>query len=188
MRVARSPRVLNARGRAPAGAVYVGRPHPRYRALGFGNKYRIGRGVSRMEAIRRFVMDALEDSGFLARVRLELAGKDLLCWCAPEPCHADFLLVVANARGRADVEAYLERIGLEATFDWPPRLRGKRDGLEPFCNQGGTRHEVGFVGIGAVIRVCSVCSKVDVEGVCVRCGEMFCYPRPCVIIGSGRRL
>ena len=68
-----------------------------------------------------------------------------------------------------------------------PRLPGKRDGLEPFCNQGGTRHEVGFVGIGATIRVCSVCSKVDVEGVCVRCGGMFCYPRPCVIIGPGRR-
>jgi len=27
----------------------------------------------------------------------ELRGKDLVCWCAPEPCHADVLLELANA-------------------------------------------------------------------------------------------
>lgn len=32
------------------------------------------------------------------RVRLhELAGRDLVCWCAPDqPCHADVLLELAN--------------------------------------------------------------------------------------------
>jgi hypothetical protein len=30
--------------------------------------------------------------------RLELAGKNLACWCKPgEPCHADVLLEIANA-------------------------------------------------------------------------------------------
>lgn len=29
---------------------------------------------------------------------VELAGKDLACWCSPdEPCHADVLLELANA-------------------------------------------------------------------------------------------
>jgi len=26
-----------------------------------------------------------------------LRGKDLVCWCAPLPCHADVLLELANA-------------------------------------------------------------------------------------------
>jgi hypothetical protein len=26
----------------------------------------------------------------------ELRGKDLLCWCAPERCHGDVLLDLAN--------------------------------------------------------------------------------------------
>ena len=26
----------------------------------------------------------------------ELRGKDLVCWCAPEKCHGDVLLELAN--------------------------------------------------------------------------------------------
>ena len=26
----------------------------------------------------------------------ELKGKDLVCWCAPKACHADYLLYLAN--------------------------------------------------------------------------------------------
>jgi hypothetical protein len=26
----------------------------------------------------------------------ELAGRDLVCWCAPLPCHGDVLLRLAN--------------------------------------------------------------------------------------------
>lgn len=28
--------------------------------------------------------------------RVELKGKDLVCYCAPKPCHADVLLRIAN--------------------------------------------------------------------------------------------
>lgn len=28
--------------------------------------------------------------------RTELAGKDLVCFCAPEACHGDVLLEIAN--------------------------------------------------------------------------------------------
>ena len=32
------------------------------------------------------------------RIVRELRGKTLMCWCAPDaPCHADFLLEIANA-------------------------------------------------------------------------------------------
>jgi hypothetical protein len=32
----------------------------------------------------------------------DLRGRDLVCWCAPLPCHGDVLLELAN--GRADEE------------------------------------------------------------------------------------
>jgi len=38
------------------------------------------------------------DEGKLRLARIsELRGKDLVCWCAPKPCHADILLELANA-------------------------------------------------------------------------------------------
>ena len=35
------------------------------------------------------------DSGLIIQVH-ELRGYDLVCWCAPEPCHGDLLLRLAN--------------------------------------------------------------------------------------------
>jgi hypothetical protein len=36
--------------------------------------------------------------GLLERLRAELGGQNLACWCAPDaPCHADVLLELANA-------------------------------------------------------------------------------------------
>lgn len=35
--------------------------------------------------------------GFAVRARVELSGRDLMCWCPPElPCHVDVLLELAN--------------------------------------------------------------------------------------------
>lgn len=86
------PRVLNkARDGVPEGAVYVGRP------TRWGNPYKIGPHGDRTEVIRQFEKH-MEDKPYLwdAAVR-ELRGKDLVCWCAPLPCHADVLLRVANS-------------------------------------------------------------------------------------------
>ena len=86
-------RVLNRRhsGDIPAGAVYVGRGSP------WGNPYKIGGGIDRAEAIRlyrRYVDERL------ARGELDISaliGLDLVCWCAPKACHADYLLELAAA-------------------------------------------------------------------------------------------
>lgn len=102
--------------RAPAGAVYVGR------GTRWGNPARIVPGWSKgallvqwgangasvgsfpadgLEA-RRYATELYRDwaertVGFAARVRAELAGRDLMCWCpVGEPCHADVLLRLAN--------------------------------------------------------------------------------------------
>jgi Domain of unknown function (DUF4326) len=40
---------------------------------------------------------APEQDELRGRVRRELRGHDLVCWCAPHACHADVLLALANA-------------------------------------------------------------------------------------------
>lgn len=85
----RSPRVLNKRRDGlPPGAVYVGRPSK------WGNPFTLHTG-SRRDVIERFRSYLLGTPRLLADLD-ELRGKDLVCWCAPLPCHADALLELAN--------------------------------------------------------------------------------------------
>ena len=84
------PRVLNRRTEpVPAGAVYVGRPSR------WGNPYLIGRDGTRAEVIARYEADLVADPARMATL-VTLRGRDLVCWCAPLPCHADVLLRLAN--------------------------------------------------------------------------------------------
>jgi hypothetical protein len=89
-----------ARGwRMPEGAVYVGRPTV------WGNRYIVGEPGTGLGVVAT-VAEAVE--GFrrmwsephqLAYIREQLRGKDLACWCRlGQPCHADVLLELANAR------------------------------------------------------------------------------------------
>lgn len=71
-------------------AVYVGRPTK------WGNPFVIGKDGSREEVIEKYKQAALADPAYCEAARLELAGKDLVCWCAPHACHADVLLQIAN--------------------------------------------------------------------------------------------
>lgn len=84
--------------RLPEGAVSVARP-------GFwGNPFRIGDRLpgfrdplTREQADELFHRWAREE-GLEERIRRELAGRDLACWCAPGlACHADVLLEIANS-------------------------------------------------------------------------------------------
>lgn len=85
------PKVLNAKevGFNVPNAVYVGRPSD------FGNPFSSAH-FGRTECIRRFEALVNRDESFRLQIKKELAGKDLICWCAPLPCHADILLRVAN--------------------------------------------------------------------------------------------
>ena len=85
------PRVLNRRTDGiPLGAVYVGRPTE------WGNPYRIGGAMSRGLAVYKYLQLVKRDPEMMERAKAVLRGKDLVCWCAPKPCHADVLLEVAN--------------------------------------------------------------------------------------------
>lgn len=85
------PRVLNRRRHGiPRGAVYVGR------STVWGNPYRTSSKCSRTQAVAKFRAYLMSRPELLARAKAELKGWDLVCWCAPEACHADVLLRVAN--------------------------------------------------------------------------------------------
>lgn len=86
-----APRVFHLHEEnAPGDAVYVGRPSQ------WGNPYVIGVHGTRTEVLRKFRDHLMSDPKLLARVKRDLRGKSLTCWCSPKPCHGDILLEVAN--------------------------------------------------------------------------------------------
>lgn len=94
-----APRVYNKRNpNTPKGAVYIGRPSP------FGNPFtHLTSGswaqkvvASREEAVRSYEEWLLGQPELVEKVKAELKGKDLVCWCAPRSCHGDVLLRIAN--------------------------------------------------------------------------------------------
>ena len=108
-------KVLNLKNinyKIPEGAIYIGRAAPRYglESSGWGNPWRIGEihpadghRLTRQETIDlyranllRMLVTKRDDGSFILDLR-ELRGKDLVCWCAPLPCHGDILLEIANA-------------------------------------------------------------------------------------------
>lgn len=86
------PRVVHCK-REPYD-VYVGRG----RGSIWGNPFRVGRDGTREQVIIAYERWLLRQPDLLARLP-ELRGKTLGCWCAPQPCHADVLLRLANAAG-----------------------------------------------------------------------------------------
>ena len=91
------PKVYNKHHKnAPKDAVYVGRPSK------WGNPFIVGKHGTREECVEgyRKWLTHHENAGFKlwADAEVELKGKNLVCWCAPKPCHADVLLELANAK------------------------------------------------------------------------------------------
>lgn len=84
------PQVLNQQlhGR-PRGAVYIGRPSK------WGNPFVIGRDGTRAQVIAKYRAHLLASPTLMAALP-ELRGRDLVCWCAPCPCHGDVLVALAN--------------------------------------------------------------------------------------------
>lgn len=85
--------VVNKRDRIEDGTkprVYVGRPTK------WGNPFVIGVDGTRDEVIEMYrarlrLMPELREAA-----KRELRGKILVCWCAPQKCHADLLAEIAN--------------------------------------------------------------------------------------------
>jgi len=100
------PKVVNltGMGRRPnevgPNEVYIGRhTQTGWRKSKWGNPFRLPRNASReqrAETVAMYRRWLLGQSALMGALS-ELHGKDLLCWCAPEACHGDVLLALANA-------------------------------------------------------------------------------------------
>jgi len=87
-----TPKVLNKkqlRGPVPD-AIYIGRPSI------WGNPFVIGRDGTRADVIAKYESWLTQQPRLMAQLD-RLAGRHLVCWCAPLPCHGDVLLRLANA-------------------------------------------------------------------------------------------
>jgi hypothetical protein len=81
-------------GQVPDGAVYVGRQAPGLRKSPYANPFAV-KTYGLAESLKRY---RLHSERFdMARLRRDLAGRDLACWCPlDQPCHADVLLGLAS--------------------------------------------------------------------------------------------
>ena len=84
------PTVFNKYHKPPSTAVYIGRGSP------WGNPFVIGKDGDRDTVCDKYAAMVESDPSFKARVIANLRGKDLVCFCAPQRCHGDYLLKVAN--------------------------------------------------------------------------------------------
>jgi hypothetical protein len=85
------PRVLNKYVSGfPAGSVNIMRPGK------WGNPFAMHNGMSRDQVIAKFRDMVERNPELIAAIKRELHGKDLVCCCAPQRCHGDVLLEIAN--------------------------------------------------------------------------------------------
>ncbi|WP_102158693.1 DUF4326 domain-containing protein [Zhihengliuella halotolerans] len=89
--------------RMPRSAVYVGRNGS---LNGWGNPFVVedllnGGNIDRQQSVDLFRRALIEGrlQFSMSKVRAELAGKNLACWCPlDQPCHADVLLRIAAGK------------------------------------------------------------------------------------------
>lgn len=101
------PKVLNKRvDKIPPDAIYVGRPSK------WGNPMTVkelgalfpedtkeelhSKAINWYRVYLEKEHEAHRPESLINAAKEELRGKDLVCWCAPLPCHADILLELAN--------------------------------------------------------------------------------------------
>lgn len=98
--VGNSMNVLNRHKHViPEDAIYVGRPTK------WGNPWKSGIDGTRKEVIDRYE-DYVRNSKELYDSLPELFGKDLVCSCAPLPCHADVLVKLCKELMNDDLKDY----------------------------------------------------------------------------------
>ena len=83
------PRVVHIADRR-RGAVRVDRATP------YGNPFRIGVDGDRAAVIAMYRALLRTKPALVLKIRTELKGALLECWCAPEACHADVIAAVAD--------------------------------------------------------------------------------------------
>jgi uncharacterized protein DUF4326 len=83
----------------PQGSVYIGRPSKWGNPFGWTWTPSTQYVVPKEEVLQRYEDWLLDrkQAHLVADARRELCGRDLVCSCAPRPCHGDPLIRIANA-------------------------------------------------------------------------------------------
>lgn len=126
-------RILN---RSDGGSgVYVGRPSR------FGNPYRVGEDGTREQVIALYREYFAAKSEFDSRFREALEALyakvrrhgelNLVCWCAPKPCHAEVIAEWIVRRGKEE--------GLEVRVEVARARSGSGGGVLPVHGHVGGR-------------------------------------------------
>lgn len=82
--------------KVPANAVYIGRASPKHglpRSV-LANPFPITATLSREQSIaayRDWLWQSLQRGDITEQTLLDLEGKDLVCYCAPRPCHGNVI-------------------------------------------------------------------------------------------------
>lgn len=85
-----TPWVLKKRtAELPPNSVYIGRPSK------WGSPYVIGVHGTRKQVIAKYKKWVVQQPELMGSLH-ELTGKHLVCHCAPDACHGDVLIVLAN--------------------------------------------------------------------------------------------
>ena len=75
--------------------IYIGRARRGEPINYWGNNYKI-KGMTREQSIYNYIAECCTNAEFMQRVRNELKGQSLICFCKPLDCHGDWLFMIAN--------------------------------------------------------------------------------------------
>lgn len=77
------------------GIVFIDKQRFPKQSSEFANPFKIGKDGTRDEVLakyEKYITEKLEKDNFFQQRLVRLKGKNLGCWCHPEPCHGDILL------------------------------------------------------------------------------------------------
>jgi hypothetical protein len=76
--------------------IFCGRPSD------FGNPYKIGVHGDRDQCIDQHERDVRSNPAFIERIKRELTGKRLGCYCKPKRCHCDTYVMICDETSLID--------------------------------------------------------------------------------------
>jgi len=78
-----------------AGVVFIENQRFPKNMSSFANPFKIDKDSTRDEVIQKYkayITDKLQQEPALQQELIQMKGKNLGCWCFPEPCHANVLI------------------------------------------------------------------------------------------------
>ena len=83
-----------------AGIVFIDKERFPKKSSPFCNIFKIGRDGTREEVTQKYqqyITEKIKNEPELKNELISMKGKNLGCWCKPEPCHGDYLLQLINS-------------------------------------------------------------------------------------------